>query len=172
MNTPEKNISKNVLDRIHAGRVSMHSRSYFVLRAATVIFVAIFALVLSIFLFNLVLFVLFTGGRAPLLTHGTNGFLFFVRFFPWWILLADILLLVLLRSLVRQYSFSYRRPTLYVVFTILVVVGSLGFLLYHHTDVNERIEHEAHRGRLPPPIRAFYDDARRVLPDPDHDVLP
>jgi hypothetical protein len=172
MTTPEKNISQSVLERIRAGRISMHSRTYFVLRAATIIFVAILAFVFSIFLFNLVLFILFTGGRAPLLAHGANGFLIFIQFFPWWMLLADILLLALLRNLLRQYSFGYRSPTLYLVFGMLVLVGSLGFILYHHTDVNERIEHAAHRGHLPPPVRAFYDDARRTLPDPDAPIGP
>ncbi|MDB5195463.1 MAG: hypothetical protein JWO84_647 [Parcubacteria group bacterium] len=160
-------MTESLLERIRAGRLPMRSRSYFILRASAVVFVAILALVLSIFLFNLVLFVLFTGGRAPLLAHGTNGLLVFIRFFPWWVLLADVLLLALLRSLLRQYSFGYRSPTLFFFFGLAVVVGSFGFILYHHTDVNERIEHAAHRGHLPPPVGSFYDDARRTLPDPD-----
>jgi hypothetical protein len=169
MNETHTGTQEGLLARIREGKVSMHSRTYFILRAAFVVLVGILAFVLSVFLFNLVLFTLFTGGRALLLTHGMRGFLIFIQFFPWWVLLADILLLVALRSLLRQYSFGYRSPTLYFVFALMVVIGSMGFIIYERTNVNERLEHAAHEGRFLSPVRAFYDDARRTLPDPDHD---
>jgi hypothetical protein len=47
----------------------------------------------------------------------------------------------------------------------LVVIGAFGFVIYEHTDVNERIEHAAHHGHLPTPVGSFYDDARQQPPD-------
>lgn len=153
------------MTRIREGSVHMRTREYFYLEVFATSMVAVLVLLLSVLIFNFILFGIFAGHHEPLLAQGVPGLLIFLKLFPWPLLAADILLLILLRVLLKRFEIAYRSPTLYVLLALLVIIGSSGFILYHQTDVNERIEREAHRGHLPPPVGRFFDESRKPPPD-------
>lgn len=164
MTDTHETTKKDALTRIREGAVHMRSKNYFYLKLAVVAAIASLALLVSIFIFNFILFSIFAEHRAPLLGYGPPGYLVFLQMFPWPLLIVDVLLLIGLRMLLRRFEFGYRSPTLYLLFGVLVVVGALGFVLYEHTDVNDRIEREAHKGHFPTPVKDFFDDAHRPAP--------
>jgi hypothetical protein len=161
---PKQNMRERLMHKIEAHEVSMRPRIFFTLQIVAILFVALAALLVSIFIFNFILFSIRISNEDSFLGFGPRGIWAFVYFFPWWLLLIDVALLSLLERLLRQFKFGYRAPVLYLLFGLLVVTGSVAFAIDRGTNFNERILiHGEHHG-LPPPIGAFYGHARGPLP--------
>lgn len=159
-------IKDRVLSRIEEGRVHVHSKYYFYAKVALTLLVALLALLVSIFIFNFILFSLFAEHRAPLLGYGPSGYWLFLILFPWPLLAIDLVLLALLQQLLRVFEFGYKKPVIYLFFASLVVIGACGFFVYAHTGLNSRIEQEAHHRHFLRPVESFFNDAHLPPPPP------
>ncbi|MDB4992129.1 MAG: hypothetical protein JWL75_374 [Parcubacteria group bacterium] len=157
-------MKERILSQIKKGDIVVRSKQYLYVRMVGTAALAILALGFSILICNFIFFSLFAEHRAPLLGYGPPGYVLFIQFFPWPLLIADIMLLVFLRYLLRTFQFTYRNPLLYFVIGFLVLVGFGGILVNQTTGFNRRVEFEAHRGHLPPPVGRFFDDAHRAPP--------
>lgn len=158
------NLKEELLRKIRAQEVSMRPHLYFTFQVAVTIFVALCTLVLTVFIFNFLLFTLRINGHEALLQFGPRGFAAFVRFFPWEILVIDALLIFVLQRLLRQFRFGYQLPVLYLVCGIVGASAVLGFALDRGTPLNDRLLRGADEQRLPGPIGDFYGKARRPPP--------
>lgn len=144
----ENDIQKSVLEKIHAGNVSMHSRVFFVLRAALLGSIAIFILAGSLFVLSFVFFSIQNNGTHFLLEFGGQGLLTFFSLFPWAFLLLFILLLVALELLVRHSTSAYRFSLLRIFLWILVL-GIVGSSLLSLTPLHSSFLSAAEKDRLP-----------------------
>ena len=120
-------IEKKVFDKIESGEIKMRSKMYFVLKVALLVIVALLVLVTSALLVSFMIFSLRVSGRLFLLGFGDRGLLAFFVTFPWFILLADILFVVLFERLLNHFKFAYRTPLLYTLGASALVIILAGF---------------------------------------------
>jgi hypothetical protein len=149
-------LKESILKKIKLDELKMRPRLYFSAQLVALVLCAILVGVVSAFLFNFLLFYLSASGRSILLGFGRRGVYSFLRLFPWWLLVLDLVLIFGLAWLVRQFSFGYKRPVLYILLVLLAGVFGIGVFLNLATDLNDRLEqHDRHgafeHARRPPP---------------------
>jgi hypothetical protein len=160
---PQKiSVREKVLARIEAEQLTIRSKGSFTAKVIALGFVAVLTLAVSILICTLIFFSLRTGDRGSLLGFGARGFAFFLRSFPWALLLLDIALIALLEWMLRQFSFGYRRPVLYLLLAILMLTISASFILDRKTSFNDALAHRADEERLPGPFGSLYRGAHEV----------
>ncbi|MFA6301260.1 MAG: endolytic transglycosylase MltG [Candidatus Paceibacterota bacterium] len=113
-----KNITENVMDQIHQGKVKMKPRAYFVVGSILTFVGLIFSVIVSTFFVGLI--------RFSLRTHGPMGQYRFDQImssFPWWAVILAILGLFIGIWLIRQYDFSYKKnPWIIIIGFILAII--------------------------------------------------
>jgi len=147
-NEEMKNIQDRVLASIRSGEIKMRPRWRFLLRA-TLILLGVIMLILSvIYLVSFILFMLRATGLSyePLL--GLRGWYNLVVSLPWILILLAMVFIVVLELLVRRYAFAYRRPLLYSILSIVVVVTG-GSLLVATTPMHYRLSRFVARHQAP-----------------------
>ncbi len=130
------NIQDNILKKIKAGEVDMKPKWHFMLRTGMLVFGVIVVALLSIYLLSFLFFFMNQSGLTQAFGFGFRGISFFVMSSPWLLIGASAGFLVLLYFLVKQYSFSYRRPLVYsmvgVVFLVLLGSWFIQTTMTHH----------------------------------------
>jgi hypothetical protein len=154
----------SLLKKIEAHEVSMRPKIYYSLQVAALVLLALAVLVVSIFVFNYILFTIRISNQDSFLGFGPRGIWAFIYLFPWWLLLVDVTLVYLLERVLRQFKFGYRSPVLYLLLGLFVVTGSTAFALDRGTTFNDRILIHAEHHGLPPPFGMVYTYVRHPLP--------
>lgn len=155
---------ETILDRINREGISMHSRTYFMLRLIGLAVLTLLILIISIFICTFIFFILRLNGHDALPAFGPSGWVLFLRFFPWHLLILDVLFVILLRYLLRTFPIAYRTPWVYAVLALIVVSISTGLVIDRGTRVNDDLLRRSDQGGVPFPIRGVYEGARRPLP--------
>ena len=160
--TPQKitmndNIKENILEKIRAGKLRMRPRWHFMLRVAATVLVALAVLVISVLIFNALIFTVRVHRHFELLGQGPGGYGLFLLRFPWWLLIVDIGLVLLLEWMLRAFRFAYRIPTLYLLAALAVLTIVMGGIVEERTPFNQHLRDRARRHHLPPPINDFYN---------------
>lgn len=167
MNTEHKNsIIEKVNAQIASGRVHMHSRALFVLKRVVLALLAFLVFTTSMFIVNFMLFSIHMQSAEELLEFGPRGWYAFLLFFPWGLLIVDVLSTVLLVMLFRTFRFGYRVPLLYIFGVLIVGATLFGFTLERHTPMNAFIMHRVDSDDVPEPVRMF---GRMHTPPPPHE---
>jgi hypothetical protein len=148
MSNQENSIKDSVIKAISDGKISMRPRWQFVLRAVLLI-CGIMVLVLALlYLVSFAIFVLHETGEWFVPGFGPHGIREFLSSFPWVILLLSVAVLVSLEILVRKYSFSYKRPVVYTIFGIVILV-MVGGVVVAQTPLHGGLYVRAHSNHLP-----------------------
>lgn len=150
-----KKIKDNILTRIRSGRVTMRPKWHFVLKALLAVVGGVLLLFATLYLISFVVFVTRQTGVWFGPGFGSPGFGALLRALPWALILLSLLFVAILEVLARRYAFAYRRPLLYSVTVIVVIVlvgGGLAAPL-HRTPFRDAREH-----RLPMFAERFYRD--------------
>ena len=143
-----KSLKDKILGEIESGRVKMRPRFHFLLKAGLWIFGTVIAFILALYLTSFVLFILARSGLFLLPGFGFRGVMALLLDFPWGLILAVIVFVVLLEILVRHYSFAYKRPFFYSVLGVVGLVLFLGFVV-RATSFHSGLFRQAGEGRLP-----------------------
>ena len=115
-----------ILGKIRSGQIKMRSKSHFILKTVFIFLSVIVVALFTLFLISFIIFALRASGIWFMPSFGFRGMGIFFSSLPWLLILTAILLIVILEILVKRFSFTYRRPILYsiVVIVILVLLGS------------------------------------------------
>ncbi|OGM88286.1 hypothetical protein A2573_02625 [Candidatus Woesebacteria bacterium RIFOXYD1_FULL_43_18] len=120
----EVDFGKEVMSKVTSGQITMKPKWYFVLGSVLSITGLAFLSVASVFLVNIILFLLRKHGpmaqwRLQTLIDG----------FPWWIPISAILGIVAGVWLLKKYDFSYKKnfPVIVIGFVISILLA--GFLI-------------------------------------------
>lgn len=157
-------LREQILREIDSGKVAMRPKLYFSLKVFATISVTISILILSTFLFNFILFSIRINGQDALLGFGPRGIHAFLRFFPWSLLIVDILLVALLGKLIRRFRFGYKTPTLLVLGTVFIGTMLMATFLDRGTHMNDRLFRASRQQHLPSPMNSLYRGARFAPP--------
>ncbi len=148
-NEPQKkSIHDSILKAIENGSVKMRPRWYFVGRTALLATGIVLLAFTLIYIASFIIFVMHQTGAWFVPSFGFRGVQAFLISLPWVLILISIMFIVILETLVRRYSFAYRRPLLYSALGVigLVIVGGL---VISATPLHSYFLRNAREGRLP-----------------------
>lgn len=114
---PKKDIKDQVMSQIKQGKINMKPKWYFVLGSALMIISLVGISIISIFLVNLLFFLLKKHGPM-----GQFRLELILASFPWWILIISTLLFVLAIFLLKKYDFSYQKNFKLIILAILISI--------------------------------------------------
>lgn len=155
-----------VMAMIEKRGVAMRPRWHFLLVSALAAAGVLLLIVVLLYVASLALFFLRENGVWYAPAFGGRGWFALLHSAPVLLLVLVALFALLLEILVRKYSFAYRTPLTMSLGGILVIVFVGGFALAQ-TSFHRRMESEAHRGHLPPPMGFWYGDTFRPRPPGD-----
>jgi hypothetical protein len=151
-------IKENVLEKIRTSEVRMKPRYHFVLKVAFISFLAVLSLSASAFLFSYIFFSIQVTHHLFLVGFGERGIITFLLFFPWQILAIDIVLLLILERMLKQFKFGYRSPLAYLFLAILALAIVFAIII-NETSFHQGLLDEAEHNHLPV-VGGFYDHLR------------
>lgn len=138
----------NIIQKIKAGEIEMKPRWHFVLKTLLVVTGTLITALLAIYLLSLIFFTLHRSGLIFAPGFGMRGIGLFITSSPWLLILLVVVFLIILYILVKQYSFSYKRPLLYSMLGIFIFV-MLGSFVAEQTKMHDRIEAFTQRYNVP-----------------------
>jgi hypothetical protein len=134
MDKIKSSIADLVLEKIKTGQAEMRPRWHFVLRTLLFTLGVIILWLALLYLASFIVFVLRETGVLFVPSFGFRGVGVFLFSLPWFLILLVAAFVLVLEILVTRYSFAYRKPLLYSMGGILLlvvlggaVVSSLGF---------------------------------------------
>lgn len=157
-------IKNRILEAIKSGAIEMKPKWRFVLTG--ILFVVGAILILSTLLL-LTSFIFFSVNRSGISfgpAFGPRGIIIFLKYLPWALIGLSIIFVIILEILVRHYSFGYKKPLLFslVAIILIVITGGIAAAPLH----KEPFRRANDRNNLPfaGPI---YRDFKPIRPNPD-----
>ena len=129
-------------EKIQSSETHMHSRVYFTLRTVGLVALSILILSTSALIVNFILLSVHMNSTHELLGFGSRGWEAFLQFFPWGLLVVDVVSVVFLVALLHTFRLGYRVPLVYVFGILLFVVVIVGVIMERHTPMNTLIDRE------------------------------
>ncbi len=144
----EKSIKDIVLSKIESGKAKMKPRWHFILKASLMVLGAIILALALLYLSSFIVFVLRQTGVLFAPAFGLRGIGAFLFSIPWLLVITTLVFLVLLAVLVRQYSFTYRKPLVYSLLGLVILV-IIGTFIIPRFGVHQFIYRQAREANLP-----------------------
>ncbi len=125
----ENSITEKIVSKIERGEVKMKSRSYFIARSFLIIGLLSLFFLLLFYFGSLIIFVLRINDI--LLFHGIGFYAIrnILLSFPWYLVFLIFILALLISVIGRKFQFVYRKPLIFSLFAILVIVIVSSFLI-------------------------------------------
>ena len=129
----EKPIKDQILEKIKHGNVKMRPRWKFILQAVLLAVGIVLVLLVLLYFFSFTIFTLRETGAWFVPFLGPQWLPIVFRSLPWIIILLSAFFVVVLEILFRHYSFAYRKPFIYSLILILVImtIGGSLFAPFH-----------------------------------------
>jgi len=134
-------IAFSVMKEITDKKLQIKSPLYFIFGSAMLTIGFVCSILTTVYLINLVLYLLRIYVPFKFLDFGLIGIQPFIETFPWLHLVIAVLAIIIGIELLKQYDFSYHKNFLALVLIILISTVGIGFLL-DQVGLNEAIEHE------------------------------
>jgi hypothetical protein len=167
--TKANTAASKVLEKIRAQQVTMRPKLHFTLKSIATIVVALLTLLFSVAIGCFILFSIRTSYETSLLGFGPPGYLIFLQLFPWPLLVADIVCIVILEWMLRRFRFGYKSPLLYLLAAIIILTFLVSSVL-DREHVSDHLLQGAHDQGVPL-MGNLYDQGRRP-PSPGSGVCP
>ncbi len=150
-------IKDKVLNKIKSGEIKIKPKLYFILKTVLVILGSIVVGIFILFLISFISFTLRASGLWFLPNFGFHGFGIFLGSLPWILIVAALLLIAALEIFMKRFSLVYRKPVLYSLLAIVLIVFVGGFII-DQTTFHSKLFLKAREGKLPlagPMYRGF-----------------
>jgi preprotein translocase subunit SecG len=105
-----KDLEKNIMDKIKTGQVKLKSKYVFLAEKLGLGTAFTLSTVLSILLFNLTLFYMKETDNLQYLSFGKRGILAFLESFPYMLVVSFIILILLAGYLISKSEAGYKKP--------------------------------------------------------------
>lgn len=158
-------IEKNIQEKIGSGQIKMKPKFYFM--AKTVIYILAFAVfaLFAVYLVSFIVFSLRASGLWFLPGFGFMGFRILFGSLPWLLIFSALALIGGLEIFAEHFSFIYRRPLIYSLGVIIVLVLVFGFVV-GRSSFHAGLFRQANQDNLPL-IGGFY----RRLPASGQEIV-
>jgi len=136
---------------------------HFVLKSLLLMLGIVVAVLLTVYILSFIHFFLRQSGVGFVPLYGFRGLSIFVMNSPWLLIASAGALLFVIQLLVRKYSFSFRRPQLYLLVGIIILV-LFGAYIIGQTQIHHRL-HGFAENRGVPVFRQLYRDIDERRPE-------
>lgn len=161
--TQQHNRITDILHKIQNKEISVHSKTFFRLQWLAFAILVLAICLVSVILCSFILFTIEVTGQPHLIDFGTQGVMLAFFIFPWMLFFVDIFLIMLLVSLTRHTSFGYKIPGIYVLLSVVCIIGVSGYIVESKTTFHKNMLIRADTKRLPL-IGSMYQNVRRAPP--------
>ncbi|GAB4218711.1 MAG: hypothetical protein Fur009_1010 [Candidatus Microgenomates bacterium] len=121
----KQNLKKQILEKIKKGEVKMKPKWYFVLGSLLLFIGFLLATMSSIFIFNLILFLLRTH-YGPMYQYRLQMILLN---YPWWLILIGFLSIFFGVRLLKEYDFSYKKNFWFLVLGYILIIFLSAYII-------------------------------------------
>lgn len=143
-----KNLQNNILKKIKSGELDMKPRWHFALKGLLLVLGVVLVTLIGIYLLSFVMFTLRQSGVGFIPLYGFRGLSQFVMSSPWLLIALAGAFVVLLQILVSKYSFSYRRPLLYSMIGVVLLVLISSYAI-EQTVMHQRLQQFSEQHNVP-----------------------
>lgn len=133
-----------IMNIIKQENISMRSRYYFVARSSMWALAAVLVFASIVYLLSLIFFIWNDHALGTIALFGSKGIGLMLFSMPWMLILATIALVITLELLAAKFSFVYKRPLVYSLLILLVVLIAVSSLVAR-TAMHDRIAGPMHR---------------------------
>jgi hypothetical protein len=147
-NKQNTDIKKKILEKIQSGQVKMRPKWQFVLKAALLIIGIIFIVLVLLYLTSFTFFILRQTGIWFLPAFGLKGLGSLFVSLPWFLVLSGLMFILLLEAAARRYAFAYRRPLLFSVIVLILLVLITSFAI-SKIGFHQKLFMQARENHLP-----------------------
>lgn len=137
-----------ILEKIKKGKIKMKPKSYFVLKTFLFASSIVFTFAITIFLASFIIFLLRASGVFNFPAFGFRGVGMFFTSLPWLLVLFVIIFIIVLEVVAKRFSVVYRRPLVYSILGIIVIILLLGIFVAR-TPMHSKLFKDVQEGRLP-----------------------
>jgi hypothetical protein len=120
-------MKEEILEKIKSQKIKMKPKIAFALRIFGIIAIIVLLAVFAIYLISFILY--------------TNHF-------SWMLILIALIFIFLIEILMREFRFTYRKPIIYSLILVLLIVILCGFIV-HTTPFHSRISCLCHQYQVP-----------------------
>jgi hypothetical protein len=148
MEDNEKKLENTIMGKIKSGQVKLKSRYIFLAEKLGLGTAFALSALLAVLFFNLILFYLKETDNLKYLSFGKFGIFAFLESFPYLLVVAFIVLIVLSGYLITKSDVSYKKPFGQLAVGLVVCIMVLGMVLTY-TGLARNIEGQARTGNEP-----------------------
>jgi hypothetical protein len=149
-----QNLENAVMGKIKSGQVKLRSKYIFIAEKLGLDTALTLSFVLASLLFNLIFFYVKETDNLKYLSFGKDGIFAFLESFPYLIVIAFILFIVLASYLISKSESLYKRSFGQLVVFLIISITFFGAILTY-TNVAERIEKESFKNEAGRFFRPF-----------------
>ena len=146
--TNNKSTIKEILDKIKKGELKKHPKLYFIVKGFIYGLGIVAVLAFSVVLGSFIIFFLRASGALFLLRFGFLGLRIFLSSFPWFLGLIVLTLVLLIGWLVKKSPIVYRKPLIYSILAIFILILFSSFL-FERTRFHTTLFKKAQDYKLP-----------------------
>jgi len=144
----EDKLENSIMGKIKTGQVKIRSKYVFIAEKLGLGTAFALSVLLSILLFNLILFYLKETDNLKYLSFGKFGIFAFLESFPYLLVVIFIVLIVLSGYLITRSDVSYKKPFGYLAIGLVVSIMIFGGILTY-TNLGKEFEARAREGMGP-----------------------
>jgi len=144
----EDKLENSIMGKIKTGQVKIRSKYVFIAEKLGLGTAFAFSVLLSILLFNLILFYLKETDNLKYLSFGKFGLFAFLESFPYLLVVTFIILIVLSGYLITRSDVSYKKPFGYLAVGLAAFIMIFGGILTY-TNLGRAFEMGAREGMGP-----------------------
>ncbi len=146
-NDQNSNTKDKILDQIKEGRIKMKPRVFFVAKTVIFILSTVVVLLFLIYLSSFIVFSLRVSGALFLPIFSFLGIRVLLVSLPWLLIFLTIFLIILLEIFAERISFIYKKPVIYSLLAIIVMILVAGFVI-GFSSLHVQLLSNAKEGRL------------------------
>jgi len=124
-----KSIGENVINKIKSGEIKMKPRIYFILRTVFWVSGVLLSFLFIIYLISFIVFSLRASGVWFLPRFGLPAAGIFLKSLPWLLIVLALISIAALEIFTKHFTFVYRRPILYSLLGIILIVLAVGLFV-------------------------------------------
>ncbi|OHA58929.1 MAG: hypothetical protein A2571_00950 [Candidatus Vogelbacteria bacterium RIFOXYD1_FULL_44_32] len=152
------NIAEVIVAKINLAEIKTKPKLFFMAKSGLVVAMVIFLFLFALYAVSLISFILRSNGILGAPNLGWWGVGLVLNSLPWLLILLAVLAIIILEITVGHFRFAYRRPALYSLLGVIILVIG-GSVLAEQMEVHARLYRRAVDNRLPifTPIYRDYD---------------
>lgn len=155
----DEKLENSIMGKIKSGQVKLKSKYIFLAEKLGLGTAFALSVLLSILFFNLIFFYLKETDNLKYLSFGKFGIFAFLESFPYLLVIAFIILIVLSGYLLTKSDVSYKKPFGYLAVGMVALIMVFGGILTY-ADLGQRFEGEARRGNES--VRVFFQPLTEI----------